>query len=129
MTSDQKLILQWFKKQKSKSLEHISNFSVICDFFFNCWAGWGYIVAFTNVMYQISYLNSPLHTLLYPHSIPVNSFNRYHFCIYIHVYTVFATYSPSYPLSWPSLPSSGAPPTPRQDLFCPPSLQFCRRKK
>jgi hypothetical protein len=34
--------------------------------------------------------------LLYP-PLPqsLNSFNRYHFCIYIHVYTVFALYSPS----------------------------------
>jgi hypothetical protein len=31
-----------------------------------------------------------------------NSFNRYHFCIHIHVNTVFALDSPSYPLSPPS---------------------------
>jgi hypothetical protein len=43
-----------------------------------------------------------------------NSFNRGHFPTYIHVYTVFAPYSPSYTLS--PLPSSSRwywqPPTP-----------------
>jgi hypothetical protein len=36
-----------------------------------------------------------------------NSFNRCHFCIYMHVYTFFAPYSPSYLLSPPT------PPTPQ----------------
>jgi hypothetical protein len=38
-----------------------------------------------------------------PHS--WNSFNRSHSSIYIHVYTVFAPYSPSFTLSPPPLPS------------------------
>jgi hypothetical protein len=29
-----------------------------------------------------------------------NSFNRYHFCIYIRVYTLFPLYSSSYPFPW-----------------------------
>jgi hypothetical protein len=68
-------------------------------------------VAFTKVLtiYQI-------HTLEFtpPHHSPLslshswNSFNRSHFSIYIHVYTVFAPYSQSYTLSLPpSLPTSG----------------------
>jgi hypothetical protein len=41
-----------------------------------------------------------------------NGFNRYHFCIYIHVYTFFVLYSPSYLLSC-HLPSpTGINPTP-----------------
>jgi hypothetical protein len=43
-------------------------------------------------------LNSPPTPLLHPASPdPWNSFNRYHFCICIHVYTLFALYSSSYP--------------------------------
>jgi hypothetical protein len=48
----------------------------------------------------------PSTTLLYPPSLP-HSFNRYHFCTYIHVYTFFPPYSPPYllfpPLSLPQL--------------------------
>jgi hypothetical protein len=50
---------------------------------------------------NISYFNSlpPSFSFisLSPHS--WNCFNRFHFSIYIHVYTVFALYSPSYMLS------------------------------
>jgi hypothetical protein len=58
----------------------------------------------------------------------LNSLNRYHFCIYLHVYTLFVP--PSLPRSDHTLPT----PTPtlsfssRQNLFCPPVLQFYRRK-
>jgi hypothetical protein len=64
---------------------------------FNCCPGWGYIVAFAKVLtlYQI------YHTGIHPlHCSPLcplhswNSLNRYHFCIYIHVYTIFVPYSP-----------------------------------
>jgi hypothetical protein len=41
--------------------------------------------------------HSPLSSL--PHPDSWNSFNRYHFCIYMHVYTFFVLYSPSYLLS------------------------------
>jgi hypothetical protein len=49
---------------------------------------------------NISYLNSPPLALFYP-PLPDswNSFNRYHFCIYIHVYTLFPLYSAFYLLS------------------------------
>jgi hypothetical protein len=43
------------------------------------------------------------------------------------VYTFFASYSPSYPLSLPP-PTDSTPLCHDQDLFCPPVLQFCRRK-
>jgi hypothetical protein len=49
----------------------------------------------------ILYLNSPPPQLAFipPSPDSWNSFNRYHFCIYMHVYTFFAPYSLSYPLS------------------------------
>jgi hypothetical protein len=78
---------------------------------------------------NISYLNSPPPPLSFiPHSHSWNSFNRYHFSIYIHVYTVFVPYSPSHTLS-PPPPHSHWYQHHRQDLFCPPVLQFCKRKK
>jgi hypothetical protein len=45
-----------------------------------------------------------------PHS--WDSFNRYHFYIYIHVYTVFAPYSPSYALFPPPPQLVQSPPHP-----------------
>jgi hypothetical protein len=87
------------------------------NFFFllfkNYCAEWRYIVAFTEVLtiYQI------YHTWIHPfHHFPLhpphswNSFNRYHFSIYIHVYTVFAIYSPSHTLSLPPPPPTGTSP-------------------
>jgi hypothetical protein len=50
----------------------------------------------------IKYITSeliPSTILLYPLPRPCNSVNRYHFSIYILVYTVFAPYSPSYTFS------------------------------
>jgi hypothetical protein len=64
-------------------------------------------------------LNSPTPPFsftCFPHS--WNSFTRSHFSIYLHVYTVFAPYSPSYTLT-PHLPLSYWN---QQDLFCPPAL-------
>jgi hypothetical protein len=92
------------------------------------YAGWVYIVISTKVLiiYQI------YHTWIHPlHRSPLfpcsrNSFNRYHFSFYIHVYTVFALYLPSYTLSLPPPPPIGT--NSRQDLFCPPVLWFCKRK-
>jgi hypothetical protein len=59
-----------------------------------------------------------------PHS--WNSFNRSHFSIYIHVYTIFPPYLPIYTLflissssHWYQLP----------DLFCFLVLSFCKKKK
>jgi hypothetical protein len=55
---------------------------------------------------NLSHFNSsPLHCSPYlPSPDSWNSFNRYHFCIHINVYTLFALYLPSYPL--PLLPPS-----------------------
>jgi hypothetical protein len=98
-------------------------------------AGWGNIVAFTRVltMYQI------YHTWIHPfHCSPLspspytrNNFNRCHFCIYLHVFTVFAPCSPSYPLSLPPPPFHWyhVPSPPAHVLFCPSVLHFCRRIK
>jgi hypothetical protein len=69
------------------------------------------------IKYIILELTSPLH-----HS--WNSFNSYHF-LHLHTsvcYTVFALYSPPPPSHWYQ-------PHPRQNLFCPPVLLFCKRKK
>jgi hypothetical protein len=55
---------------------------------------------------NISYLNTPPPSFSFIFSYPLSqsSFNRYHFCIYIHVYTIFALYSLSYTLSPPPPP-------------------------
>jgi hypothetical protein len=92
-----------------------------------CWVG--YILACMQVLYQIlSYLNSsPLLFSFIPSSPNSwNSFNRYHFCIYIHVYSFFSLYSPSYPFSRSPCSASH---------WCQPStmgtiwLQLFRRRK
>jgi hypothetical protein len=61
---------------------------------------WGYIVTFTKVLiiyhsWIYPFHHSPLFPL--PHS--WNSFNRFHFSVYIHVYTILTPYSASYTLS------------------------------
>jgi hypothetical protein len=99
---------------------------------------WGYIVAFTKVLtiYQIHHTwIHPLHHFpLFPSPHSWNSFNRSHFSIYIHVYSVFALYS------HPHLPMALSPPPPhlpmgptsllsRKVLFCTPVLWFYKRKK
>jgi hypothetical protein len=59
---------------------------------------WEYIVAFTKVltMYQLyhTWIHTP-NTIL--HLPSCNSFKLCHFCIYIHVYTLFVPYASSYP--------------------------------
>jgi hypothetical protein len=57
-----------------------------------------------------------------------NNFNRYHFSIYMHVYTAFGLYSPSHALSPPLLLRIGTS-HPRQYLFHATVLWFCKRKK
>jgi hypothetical protein len=92
-------------------------------FFLYSYAGWEYIVPFTQTltMYQIHHTqNHPLYRYPLPHPHSWSGFNRYNFCIYIHVYIFFVPYSLSYLFPhhlW------------GQDLFCPPVLWFCRGKK
>jgi hypothetical protein len=80
---------------------------------------------------NMSYLNSSLHRSLlcsFPHS--WNCFNRSQFYIYIHVYTVFAPYSPSYTFPCPRPPPPVTNPlTPWAGLFDPLVLQFCGEKE
>jgi hypothetical protein len=98
-----------------------------------CYAGWDTLWHFKRFLKCIKYIifgfTPPLLSLSpFPHS--WNSFSRYHFCIYMHVYTFFVAYSPSYPLSslpQPLLLVPALPPV--QDLVSPPVLQFCRREK
>jgi hypothetical protein len=54
-----------------------------------------------------------------------NSINRFHFCIYIHVYILFAPYSPSYtfPHHLPPPTNANIPPS-KQNLFCPRSYNW-----
>jgi hypothetical protein len=84
---------------------------------------WGYTVAFTKVLT----LYHSWIILLYPSSpLSWNSFNRCHFSIHIHVYTVFAQYLPFYTFS-SCLPPSHWYQFPREDLFCLPALNFCKK--
>jgi hypothetical protein len=89
--------------------------------------GWGCIAAFTKFLTIYHIYQTWIHPL--PGSplflLPQywNSFNRYLFNIYIHMYTVFAPYSPSCSLTSPPSPShcyqhpSTTTTTPVQDLF------------
>jgi hypothetical protein len=47
----------------------------------------------------------------------LNSFNRYHFCIYIHVYTLSAPHSSSYPFPHHLAPPTCASPAPYFLIF------------
>jgi hypothetical protein len=91
----------------------------------------------SNSVSNTSYLNSPFTALFHtPFPNSWNSFSRYHFCIYIHVYILFSPYSSSYPFPC-HLPCSTPPtkhPQPPSSLplgrTCSSSLfsDFCRRK-
>jgi hypothetical protein len=76
----------------SNSKWHILLLLLFKHFLFYCCTGWGYTVSFTNVLtiYQI------YHTWIHPLHHSWNSLNTYHFSTFIHVYTEFAPYSPSY---------------------------------
>jgi hypothetical protein len=88
----------------------------------------GYIVTFIKVLkiYQLyQYCIHPLYYSLFLLFHFWNSFCRYHFSICIHMYTVFAPYSPSTSFSTPStLPLYQLP---RQDLFYPSILLFFKK--
>jgi hypothetical protein len=97
-------------------------------------AGWGTVWHLQRFLQckTVSYMNSPplLFSFISPLLQFLESFQQVSFCIYIHVYTFFVPYSLSYPLSLPPAPPTGAnSPLPRQNLFCPPVLWFCRKKE
>jgi hypothetical protein len=56
-----------------------------------------------------------------------NRLNRYHFCIYTHVYTFFAPYSPSYAFSLSPPPSHWCQPSPMPS--CSLILQKWKEKR
>jgi hypothetical protein len=102
-----------------------SHFILKRHIFYYC-AGWGYIVAFSEILTIYHIYHTWIHLLHHsPLSLSTHawdSFNRFHFSMYIHMYTVFAPYSPHPPLShWYQLS--------RQDQFCPPVLWFCKKIK
>jgi hypothetical protein len=66
--------------------------------------------SYVHTMFGSFLPRSPLHLTYLSHH--WNSFNRSHFCKYIHVYTVFAPHSPSYTLSSHSPPTQSLVPTP-----------------
>jgi hypothetical protein len=90
-----------------------------------CWMG---IHCGSYNVSNVSHLKSSLPPPLYLSPDSWKSFKRYHFCIYIHVYQIFAPYSHSYPLSLPPPPLLVPTLPPGQDLLHPLILQFCRRK-
>jgi hypothetical protein len=84
-------MLYYKSRQSSNVLEDQEYFFF---FFYYCCAGWGYIEVFTKLSYNVSnvsFLNSPPSLLSFIPPSPNfwNSFNRYYFCIHIHVYTLF----------------------------------------
>jgi hypothetical protein len=100
-------------------------------FFFYCYAGWGYIMPLIKVLiiYQIYHTwihplhHSPLSPILgtVPTGIIFPFTNRLtQYLHYIHP-----------PMPFPHLlpPPLVPPSSPRQDLFCPPSLRFFLKKK
>jgi hypothetical protein len=91
-------------------------------------AMWWRATSQTLTTYQMYHIRiHPLHhSPLSPHL--RNNFKRYLFSVYINRYIVFALYSPSYTL-YPPPPSHWYHLLPRQDLFLPPVLQFCKRKE
>jgi hypothetical protein len=99
-----------------------------CSFFsLLCWMGIHYGIYKSSTTSVISYLNSPLHHSPLSYLPPfLEYFQQVSSSIYIHVYTVFATYSLIHIFS--SLPPSSQwyqEHVPRQDLLC----QFCEKKK
>jgi hypothetical protein len=95
----------------------------------------GSIVAFTKVVAMCHIYCTWIHyhhcSLSSPPPDSWNSFNSYHyFCIYIHVYTLFTSYSSSclFPCHLSSPTVATSPALIGQNLFIPPVLWFCRIK-
>jgi hypothetical protein len=104
------------------------------------WTQYLILILVRQVLYCLSHSTSPFFALvifffifgcIFLSSVKVaydffHSFNRYHFCIYLHVYTLFAPYSSSYTFPCSLCPTPTT--TSKQNLFHPPVLWFCRRK-
>jgi hypothetical protein len=73
---------------------HLFLFWVFVLFFIYYCVGWGYLVAYTKVllMYQLfqTWIHSRCHSPLSSSPDSWNSYNKYHYCNYMHVYTIFA---------------------------------------
>jgi hypothetical protein len=78
--------------------------------------------------YNISQSNWPLPSVYFIYPLPILGIvSTGRFSVYIHVYTVFPPYSPSYNLAlYPPLFCWYQ--SPRQDMFCLPILGFCKQK-
>jgi hypothetical protein len=102
---------------------------IIYYYFYYCCAGCGCIIVFTKVLTMYQIYHTWIHHLscCLSSSLPWlwNSFNRYHFSICIHVWTLFVPYSSSYLFPCHLPPSTNTtPPTPWRtcSTSCSPNL-------
>jgi hypothetical protein len=101
-------LMDWFQKicLKIITLEIVMIY-ITFMFLLLCWVGVHFSIykGSYNVS-NISYLNSSPPLLFFiPPPRFLEQFTRYHFCIYMHVYTLFALYSSFYPYITLILPS------------------------
>jgi hypothetical protein len=83
----------------NKSSNNIDVWNILFYTLFLLLLYWASIVTLTKFHTIFHSLISPLHLSPLSHP-PCNSFNRYHFSTYIHVYRIFPPYSLSEPLSF-----------------------------
>jgi hypothetical protein len=91
-----------WQRQIGLEWKNVKRFFKLIYFLLLCWVK--IYCGIYRCSYSISYLNSPSSPFFFIHPHSWNSFNRYHFSFYIHVYTVFVLYSPSHALSSLSFP-------------------------
>jgi hypothetical protein len=88
----------------------------------------GYIVTFTKILtIDYSWIHLLHHFPFSPSPHSWSSFNRSYFPIYIHVYAIFPSCSPSYTLSFP--PTGSNPPDRTALLSCSLVFLFIKRKE
>jgi hypothetical protein len=114
-------------------IQFVKEFQLYLFFLLYCCDRWGHIVALTQVlmMYQIYHTWIHLHNHSPSSSSPDSwsTFSRYHFRIYLHLYTFYCTiFTLLPPFPQHLLLPTGVSPTTEQDLFHPPVLWFCKRK-
>jgi hypothetical protein len=95
-TPTQNLLTPFCITQDKSSCHFLSTLFIL--FFLWCCAGWGYIVAFTQVVTMYQIYHTWIHLLNHSPSFPPlphldswSNFNRYRFCIDLHVYTFSCT--------------------------------------